>query len=220
MTVSERTERATKTRRLYHGEAGREVHVPDVFEVREKVFPGFSEHTWNHLFGDIMSRPGLSMREHSIIILTTLTAVRFEPGLKGHMRWALNIGISREEILEIITSVAPHCGWPNGVEIFNIFDEVYPGFLNSKKDIPLFSEDGQQGLTPDEKIIILMAAFAARRFSDRLKGQIELALKSGISRKKILEVIFQVTPFSGWPVGIEAIRTAKEVFSSNDNSVK
>lgn len=217
MTISERTERATKTRRLYHGEAGREVHIPDVFEVREKVFPGFSEHTWNHLFGDIMSRPGLSMREHSIIILTTLTAVRFEPGLKGHMRWALNIGISREEILEIITSVAPHCGWPNGVEIFHIFDEVYPGFLKSDKDIPSFREDTQQGLSSEEKIIIIMAASAARRFSDRLKDQIELALKSGISRKKILEVIFQVTPFSGWPVGIEAIRTAKEVFSSNDN---
>jgi 4-carboxymuconolactone decarboxylase len=62
--------------------------------------------------------------------------------------------------------------------------------------------------------MITMAAYVALRFSDRLKVLIGEVLDNGLSREEIQEVIIQVTAFSGWPVGVEALRMANEVFAS------
>jgi len=61
-----------------------------------------------------------------------------------------------------------------------------------------------------------MVDLIACRFSDWLKAYLYYTLDIGIAREEILETIMQVTPFSGWAVGVEAIRVAKDIFAAKE----
>ena len=64
-------------------------------------------------FGDIYARPGLALRERMIVTLSALAALgHAQPQLQAHVRNALNIGITREEIVEIFMQVAGYAGFP------------------------------------------------------------------------------------------------------------
>jgi len=180
-----------------------------------EVFPDIGIMTDEYLLGDVMSRPILSMRERSMIIIAALMMVRHE-GTRGHMNRALNVGLSREEVIEIILQAAPYGNWPVGDEIFSLIERAYPGYLQTVKENPFSKVWSQPGLSLRERTMVTMACLIARRFGDRLKAHMHHALNIGLSREEILEVIMQTTAFSGWPVGVEAIRVAKDVFSTKE----
>jgi 4-carboxymuconolactone decarboxylase len=64
------------------------------------------------LFGDVWERPGLSKRDRSLITCATLIALGREKQLTGHLQRALDNGVSKDEIGEIITHLAFYAGWP------------------------------------------------------------------------------------------------------------
>ena len=107
-------------------------------------------------------------------------------------------------------------GWPTGEEIHKLINEAYPGFLEKSIENPLEKIWVQPGLTPREQSIITLATFITLRFKERLRVHMTWALDNDISREDVLEIIIQVTPFSGWPIGVEALRIAREVFSSKE----
>lgn len=104
-------------------------------EVRKKLFKNpptpsetfsrLNEVTVEHLFGDIWTRPGLALRDRSLITCAVLTALGKELQLKVHMKGALNIGISREEILEMMVHLAHYSGWPTAVNGTRVAEEVF-----------------------------------------------------------------------------------------------
>ncbi|MFC1909530.1 carboxymuconolactone decarboxylase family protein [Chloroflexota bacterium] len=210
MSDSEWSERTINTRRQYRGENP----MTENFTTLLEVFHDFGIMTDEYLLGDIMSRPGLSMRERSMVAIATLMMIRFE-GIRGHMTWGLNVGLSREEVIEVILQVAHYVDWPVGNEIFSFIERAYPGYLQAAKENPL-GDVWSEGLSLRERTMVTMACLIARRFSDRLKTHMRWALNIGLSREEILEVILQVTPFSGWAVGVEAIRVAKDAFSTKE----
>lgn len=212
---SERAEKARNFYGKYHPKEGPEVYVPDVLGIADELFPEFRIFGHEYFFADVMSRSGLTLRERNMVIIAVLQAIHFS-GTKGHMRYAIHIGTSREEVLEVIMHVAPLAGWPVGVELFSLIDEVYPGFLKMDKEKSLASIRSQNLLSGRERSMITMAAFLTRRFYDRLKAEMRYALNIGVSRENILEVILQATPFAGWPAGVGAISVAKEAFSSKE----
>ena len=82
--------------------------------------------TVENLFGDIWNRPGLELRERSMITVAALTVLARERELKTHLRGALNAGISREKINEIMIHLAHYGGWPvgvNGLNRLNVFGQ-------------------------------------------------------------------------------------------------
>ncbi len=88
--------------------------------------------TVENLFGDIWGRPGLETRERSMITVAALTVLARSPELKVHIRGALNIGLSREKIQEIMIHLAHYGGWPVGVNGLRIAQEVFDSI--DKKD--------------------------------------------------------------------------------------
>ncbi len=88
----------------------------------------FQDITIENLFGDIWTRPGLELRERSMITCAALTVLGREPQLKVHLRGALNVGISRDSINEIMIHLAHYGGWPvavNGLRVAaEVFDEI------------------------------------------------------------------------------------------------
>ncbi len=75
--------------------------VPKLIDLSEKV-----------LFGDVWERPQLSKRDRSLIVVATLIALGREKQLVGHLQRALDNGVTKEEIGEIITHLAFYAGWP------------------------------------------------------------------------------------------------------------
>jgi 4-carboxymuconolactone decarboxylase len=85
----------------------------------------FLQITVENLFGDIWNRPGLELRERSLITVAALTVLARERELKVHLRGALNAGISREKINEIMIHLAHYGGWPVGVNGLRIAKELF-----------------------------------------------------------------------------------------------
>ncbi|MFC1909432.1 carboxymuconolactone decarboxylase family protein [Chloroflexota bacterium] len=113
MSTSEQQERGQSVIRQLQGGTDKD----ELFSRIEEVFPDFlTVVTEEQVFGEIWSRPGLSLRERAMIVLGVLVALKFSDEVKAHMRFALNAGLSQEEILEVILQVAPYTCWGAGVE--------------------------------------------------------------------------------------------------------
>jgi 4-carboxymuconolactone decarboxylase len=77
--------------------------------------PKLAELTDDLLFGDIWERPGLSKRDRSLITVAALTALYRTGQLPGHLKRAVDNGISKDELIELITHVAFYAGWPTAM---------------------------------------------------------------------------------------------------------
>jgi 4-carboxymuconolactone decarboxylase len=88
--------------------------VPKMIEVTEKV-----------LFGDIWERPELSKRDRSLIVCAVLTATYRPEQLRGHLQRALDNGVTKTELSEMITHVAFYAGWPASMSAADIAREVF-----------------------------------------------------------------------------------------------
>ena len=68
-------------------------------------------------FGDIYARPGLDLKTREMLTVAALTVLGYpQAELKEHIRGALNVGCSRDEILEIILQMAVYAGFPAALE--------------------------------------------------------------------------------------------------------
>lgn len=77
------------------------------------VAPDLARHTIQFAFGEILSRPGLDIRSREIATLAALTALGHAiPQLEWHVGAALNVGLSRQEVKEIIMQMAVYAGFP------------------------------------------------------------------------------------------------------------
>jgi 4-carboxymuconolactone decarboxylase len=97
-------------------------------EARDKLrssFPKLIEATEKVLFDDIWERPGLSKRDRSLIIVATLVATYRPEQLRSHLRRALVNGVTRDELVEVITQLAFYAGWPAAMSAAAIANEVF-----------------------------------------------------------------------------------------------
>ena len=77
--------------------------------------PKLVELTDGVLFGDIWERPDLNKRDRSLITVAVLTALYRNAELPFHITRAIDNGVTREEIIELITHIAFYAGWPNAI---------------------------------------------------------------------------------------------------------
>jgi len=87
--------------------------------------PKLAEVTDDVLFGDIWEQPGLSKRDRSMITVTTLIALKCPNELAFHMGRALENGVTKDEIVELITHLAFYCGWPSAMTAMGVAKEVF-----------------------------------------------------------------------------------------------
>ena len=92
--------------------------------VRE-IVPKLAELTEKVVFGDVWARPGMSLRDRSLITCAALIALSHRDQLKGHLWRALDNGVTREEISEMCTHLAFYAGWPNGISAAQVAKQVY-----------------------------------------------------------------------------------------------
>jgi 4-carboxymuconolactone decarboxylase len=97
---------------------------PTALQVMAEIAPKLRELTDQVLFGDIWERPGLSKRDRSLITVSALVALNRTEQLRFHLQRALANGLTREELIEVITHLAFYSGWPTAVSAVMIANEV------------------------------------------------------------------------------------------------
>ncbi len=80
-----------------------------------------SEYVWSKIW----ARPALSFKQRSIANLSMLTALNRPHELKLHVHAALNNGLTKEEISEVLLQTGVYCGLPAAAESFRIMQEVF-----------------------------------------------------------------------------------------------
>ena len=94
----------------------------------------FMAHIVDALYGNIWSRDELiSLPERSLITVAVLVALNRENELKIHLRGALNLGVSKEKIEEMILHVAHYSGFPTGVSANQILNDICAEIDNESK---------------------------------------------------------------------------------------
>lgn len=77
------------------------------------IAPDFADYLIEFPFGDIYSRPGLDLKARELAVVAALTALgNAAPQLKVHLHGALNVGCSRQEIVEVLMQMAVYAGFP------------------------------------------------------------------------------------------------------------
>ena len=89
------------------------------------IAPALAEYTERVLFGDVWERPGLSPRDRSLITVSTLVALYRTNELPVHLKKALDNGVTREELVELITHLAFYSGWPTANTAITIAKRVF-----------------------------------------------------------------------------------------------
>ncbi len=84
-----------------------------------KVAPEFFELVAKGCFGMFWSRPGLDMRSRSLVTVAQLAALGRTEELRGHLMGALNLGISRQELIEVLMQTSCYAGIPAAVNALN-----------------------------------------------------------------------------------------------------
>lgn len=121
METHSRYERGLAKLREIDGEAGERV-----LQSLEGIAPDFARYLIEFPFGDIYSRPGLDLKSREIAVVAALTALgNASPQLKVHIQGALNVGVTRTELIEVIMQMAVYAGFPAALNGLTAAREIF-----------------------------------------------------------------------------------------------
>jgi 4-carboxymuconolactone decarboxylase len=89
-----------------------------------KLAPDFYRYVAEAAFGMIWSRPGLAMRDRSLVTCAQLAALGKTEELKAHLGGALNLGITKDELVEVMMQTAVYAGVPAANDALKAAAEV------------------------------------------------------------------------------------------------
>jgi 4-carboxymuconolactone decarboxylase len=128
MDERKRYDEGMKTRRAVLGDA----HVDRTLKNRTKFNEPFQELITRYAWGEIWSRPGLPKKTRSLLTLGMLVALNRNDEFRMHAKAALSIGVSRDEIQEMLLQAAIYCGVPAANSAFHIAEDLFDS-LDKKK---------------------------------------------------------------------------------------
>jgi 4-carboxymuconolactone decarboxylase len=87
-----------------------------IVDVLKEVSPDLAKYAIEYGFGDLFNRTVLNHKTKEIVIIANLAAMgNAQPQLKAHINAALNIGVSKEEIAEIMILTSAYAGFPTAI---------------------------------------------------------------------------------------------------------
>ncbi len=98
---------------------------PSARDMIGDLAPKFAELTDQVLFDDVWERRELSKRDRSLITVATLVALNRTQQLDFHLKLALRNGVTKEELLEVITHLAFYAGWPPAMSAMILAKDIF-----------------------------------------------------------------------------------------------
>jgi 4-carboxymuconolactone decarboxylase len=118
---SERYKRGWEKLLEIDGQAGQRV-----IDSLAEVAPDLARYVIEFPFGDIYSRPGLDLKSREIATVAALTALGHAiPQLEVHIHGALNVGCTRQEVVEVILQMAVYAGFPAAINGMHAAKRVF-----------------------------------------------------------------------------------------------
>ncbi len=191
--------------------------------------PDFARYNDDILFGEVWSRNDiLSLHDRSIVTICALVGSGvLDSSLKYHIQTAKANGVTRDEMVEIITQLAFYAGWPKAWAVFPMAKEVYggdsaqifddvgkkiaqtagrknlgdfaPEFARYNDDI-LFGELWSRNKIlslHDRSIVTVSTLVGAGIFTDALKHHLANAKANGVTQAEMVEIITQLGFYAG-----------------------
>jgi 4-carboxymuconolactone decarboxylase len=120
MDERERYNQGMKVRRAVLGDA----HVDRSMNNRNEFNEEFQNLITRYAWGEIWSRPGLPRKTRSLITLAMMVALNRNDEFRMHVRAAVNNGVTRQEMKEVLLQTAIYCGLPAANSAFHIAEET------------------------------------------------------------------------------------------------
>jgi len=128
MDERKRYDEGMKTRRSVLGDA----HVDRTLKTRTEFNEPFQELITRYAWGEIWNRPGLPKKTRSLLTLAMLLALNRNEEFRMHIKAALAMGVSRDEIQELLLQAAIYCGVPAANAAFHAAEEVFESMDSAK----------------------------------------------------------------------------------------
>ena len=119
--MSERYEQGMRVRRQVLGDA----HVDRATAGQTALDADFQRFITEGAWGSVWARPGLSLRERSIVTLALLSALGNHEAIAMHVRATARTGASRDDLVEAMLHVAVYAGVPRANQALKIIKETY-----------------------------------------------------------------------------------------------
>ena len=98
----------------------------NVIQSLQDIAPDVGKYIIEFAFGDVYTRPELSMQEREMITITSLlTTGGCEPQLQVHINGSLNVGLSPEKIIETFIQCIPYTGFPKVLNAIYTAKKIY-----------------------------------------------------------------------------------------------
>jgi 4-carboxymuconolactone decarboxylase len=118
---SERFEKGWKKFQEIHGPVAKAT-----VESLKDISPELGRFVTEFAFGDIYSRPGLDLKTRQMLTIASLVTLGTAPlQLKSHIKGALNVGCTKEEIIEVILQMAVYAGFPAAMNATYVAKEAF-----------------------------------------------------------------------------------------------
>ena len=121
MDEHERLAQGMKVRRAVHGED----FVEKSIQGRTAFNGEFQDLLTRYAWGEIWNRPGLDRKTRSLLCLAMMVALNRGDEFRLHVRSALNNGVTREQIKEVLLQAAVYCGMPAANSAFVVAAEIF-----------------------------------------------------------------------------------------------
>lgn len=118
--MDQQFEDGLRMRRQVMGDA----FVEKAFANADDFTAPLQEFVTRNAWGTVWNRDGLDLKTRSMITLSMLTALGRSHEIKGHVRGALNNGVTKEEIREVLLHATVYCGVPLAIDAFRAAQEV------------------------------------------------------------------------------------------------
>jgi 4-carboxymuconolactone decarboxylase len=101
-----------------------DTHVDRVAQSGDPFLAPFFEAGTEHIWGGLWNRPGLELKYRSLVVVSTLAATGHLHELRTHLRGALNLGWTADELREALLQIGGYAGFPAAVEALRILSET------------------------------------------------------------------------------------------------
>jgi 4-carboxymuconolactone decarboxylase len=99
--------------------------VHGTLDVFRQFYPDFFNMLIEFGFGDVYSRPVLDLKQREMLTLSSLITQGAEGQLPFHINGALNVGVTPEELVELVVHCTPYAGFPRGCAAMAIVMKVF-----------------------------------------------------------------------------------------------
>jgi 4-carboxymuconolactone decarboxylase len=94
-------------------------------EALRREFPFLADSTEGYALGEVWARPGLEPRARQIATVAAFAALGHTAFLKVHAAYALNLGVTEEELKEVVYLTTIHAGFPRAIDAAGVLSELF-----------------------------------------------------------------------------------------------